>query len=56
MRYTVTFLEGDYELLTEHLSGTPDREAAAYLICRLSRTASETRSLSAKLLPSVETM
>lgn len=51
MRYTVTFLEGDYELLTEHLSGTPDREAAAYLICRLSRTASETRLLVREVAP-----
>ncbi|MGT2503138.1 ThiF family adenylyltransferase [Bradyrhizobium guangxiense] len=44
MRYTVTFLEEDYEALEAHLANSSD-EQAAFLICRISRTDNETRLL-----------
>lgn len=45
MRYSLTFLERDLERLRDLLCGKPGVENAAYLLCRLSSTASETRLL-----------
>jgi molybdopterin/thiamine biosynthesis adenylyltransferase len=44
MRYTMTFLQDDYEQLTAHLFHSRVEEAA-FLLCGLSRTAVETRLL-----------
>lgn len=45
MRYTITFFEDDYKLLTDHLFSKGEVEQAAYLRCRLSVTDSEVRLL-----------
>jgi len=44
-RYTLTFLEEDFERLQQSLTSFPAVENAAYLICRLSRSESEARLL-----------
>lgn len=51
MRYTMTFMEQDYEHLQEVLRRHPDVENAAYLLCRLSRTDSEVRFLVREIIP-----
>lgn len=53
-RYTLTFVQEDYEALQSHLAWA-GAERAAYLICRLSVTADETRLLVTDLLPVEET-
>lgn len=50
MRYSVTFLEHDYEALDTHLAASKD-EQAAFLICRIAQTEHETRLLVRELLP-----
>lgn len=45
MRFTVTFLEGDYDRLSNHLTANPRVEAAAFIMCKLARTDQETRLL-----------
>lgn len=50
MRYSVTFLELDYEALEAHLAASAD-EQAAFLICRIAQTEHETRLLVRELLP-----
>lgn len=55
MRYSVTFTEALYQELMKHLfGGGADVERAAYLMCRLSVTRSETRLLVRELLPVYE--
>lgn len=44
MRYSVTFLEKDYEALEAHLAASGN-EQGAFLICRVAQTESETRLL-----------
>jgi molybdopterin/thiamine biosynthesis adenylyltransferase len=51
MRYTMTFLEQDFEHLREVLRRQPDVENAAYLLCRLSRTDGEARLLVREVIP-----
>lgn len=51
MRYSITFAEADYNSLTDHLYQPDSVEQAAYLLCGLSITASETRLLVRKVLP-----
>jgi molybdopterin/thiamine biosynthesis adenylyltransferase len=53
MRYTMTFLEQNYEHLREVLRQHPNVENAAYLLCRLSRTESEVRLLVREIIPIV---
>jgi molybdopterin/thiamine biosynthesis adenylyltransferase len=50
-RYTLTFLEADFEQLREALNSSPDVENAAYLICRISRSESEVRLLVREVIP-----
>ncbi|MCP3368692.1 HesA/MoeB/ThiF family protein [Bradyrhizobium cajani] len=50
MRYSVTFLEKDYEALEAHLAASTD-EQAAFLICRISQTDNETRLLVRACIP-----
>lgn len=50
MRYTLTFLEDDYERLTGHLFPFM-QENAAYLLCGLSRSAEECRLLVREVIP-----
>jgi hypothetical protein len=50
MRYTITFLEEDFELLKRHLFAGPN-ERAAYLLTRKSQTSRETRLLVREVLP-----
>ncbi|MEQ1939389.1 ThiF family adenylyltransferase [Mesorhizobium sp. CN5-321] len=50
MRYSVTFLEHDYEALEKHLAASTD-EQAAFLICRIAQAEGETRLLVRELLP-----
>ncbi len=50
MRYSVTFLEKDYETLEAHLAASND-EQAAFLICRTAQTDGETRLLVREFLP-----
>jgi len=50
MRYTITFLEQHYDLLTEHLFASVGHESAAYLLCGLSQTDTETRLLVREVL------
>lgn len=50
MRYSVTFLEADYEILETHLAASKD-EQAAFLICRISQNEQETRLLVREILP-----
>lgn len=50
-RYTLTVCESDYDQLREHLSANSDIEQAAYLICRIARTASEVCLLVREVIP-----
>lgn len=51
MRYTLTFLEENYEALQAHFSSTPGVEGAAYLLCRPSRHPDEYRLLVREVIP-----
>lgn len=51
MRYTMTFLDKDYQVLTDHLFSNRSVEQAAYLLCRLAKSAGETRLLVRKVIP-----
>src|SRR5579864_3259557 len=52
MKYSLTFTEALYDQLTTHLfEDRTDVERAAYLLCRLSVTATETRLLVREVLP-----
>src|SRR5208337_3040626 len=50
MRFTMTFVEEDYERLVAHLFRSSSEEAA-YLLCGISRTDSETRLLVREVIP-----
>ena len=50
-RYTLTFLEDDFERLRRSLNAAPAVENAAYLTCRVSRSASEVRLLVREVIP-----
>ncbi|MBR0986100.1 ThiF family adenylyltransferase [Bradyrhizobium liaoningense] len=50
MRYSVTFLEKDYQALEAHLAARTD-EQAAFLICRIAQTDNETRLLVRACIP-----
>lgn len=51
MQYTMTFMEGDYQILVQHLFQDCSIEQAAYLVCRMARTPEETRLLVRKIIP-----
>ncbi len=51
MRYSITFTDTDYSALTAHLFQHGSAEQAAYLLCGLSVTASESRLLVREVLP-----
>lgn len=51
MRYSITFAEVDYRSLTDHLRQSGSTEQAAYLLCSLSVTASESRLLVREVVP-----
>lgn len=51
MRYTLSFQHREYERLMELLKANPGVENAAYMLCRLSRSANETRLLVREILP-----
>jgi proteasome lid subunit RPN8/RPN11 len=51
MRYTMTFLDKDFQDLTEHLFSNRSVEQAAYLLCRMAKTGEETRLLVRKVIP-----
>jgi hypothetical protein len=51
MRYTLTTLEDDFDRLRQHLFSGRVVERAGYLLCRLSRTATETRLLTREFFP-----
>jgi hypothetical protein len=50
-RYTLTFLEDDYEQLRRALATRADVENAAYILCRQSKTAREIRLLVREIIP-----
>ena len=50
MRYSVTFLDKDFDALEAHLAASTD-EQAAFLICRVAQTDRETRLLVRECLP-----
>lgn len=50
-RYTLTFLENDYERLRQVLSTHAGVENAAYILCRQSKTAREIRLLVREIIP-----
>jgi hypothetical protein len=51
MRYSITFLEDDFQQLCEVLTRNPGVENAAYLLCRQGRTESELRLLVCEVIP-----
>ena|ERR1035438_1965790 len=51
MRYSITFTETDYRSLTDHIYQPGSTEQAAYILCSLSITASESRLLVRKIIP-----
>jgi molybdopterin/thiamine biosynthesis adenylyltransferase len=51
VRYSLTFREEQYAALIDHLLGDTSVERAAYLLCRVSRAASETRLIVREILP-----
>ena len=51
MRYSMSFAEHDYQSLADHLHQTGSTEQAAYLLCSLSTTASESRLLVREVIP-----
>lgn len=52
MRYTLTFLESQYEELVNYFfSAAPARERAAYLLCGISKTDAEQRLLVRRVIP-----
>jgi molybdopterin/thiamine biosynthesis adenylyltransferase len=54
MRFTLTFIQEDYDRLTAHLFHSSTEEAA-YLLCGLSTTANETRLLVRDVIPVLAT-
>ena len=53
MRYSITFTETDYDSLIDHILQPGSTEQAAYLVCSLSITASESRLLVKEVMPVV---
>ena len=51
MRYSVTFFEREFNVLSQHLAAKPGFEQAAYLVCRAAITSSETRLIVRDILP-----
>jgi molybdopterin/thiamine biosynthesis adenylyltransferase len=51
MRYSITFTETDYSLLIDHIYQPSSTEQAAYLLCGLSTTPSESRLLVKQVIP-----
>lgn len=51
MRYSITFIEKDYQTLVKHLFSYSSFEQAAYLQCRQVKTDSEIRLLIRKVIP-----
>src|SRR3989442_6166628 len=51
MKYSLTFCEQDYHLLTSHLFTGEKVERAAYALCRLSLSEEETRLTVREILP-----
>ncbi|MGA3208776.1 MAG: ThiF family adenylyltransferase [Syntrophales bacterium] len=47
----MTFIETDYQILTQHLFSNRSVEQAAYLLCRLAKTDEEIRLLVRKVIP-----
>ena len=54
MKYSITFLESDYNKLTQHLFIDRTRERAAYALCRISKSGSENRLLITEIIPVAE--
>ncbi len=50
MRFTMTFMQEDYERLANHLFHSPAEEAA-YVLCGLSKTGDEARLLACDIIP-----
>jgi molybdopterin/thiamine biosynthesis adenylyltransferase len=53
MHYSITFTETDYSSLIDHIFQSGSTEQAAYLLCGLSITASESRLLVKEVIPVV---
>lgn len=51
MRYSMTCMEEPYQALVDHFFCDASREKAAYLLCGLSQTATDTRLLVREILP-----
>src|SRR5262245_17149582 len=51
MRFTITFLESEYERMSGLLRSTPELENAAFALCKLARTSDETRLLVREIIP-----
>src|SRR5215470_14585633 len=51
MRYSITFVEDDFEQLRRVLARSSGVENAAYLLCRQGRTEKETRLLVREVIP-----
>lgn len=51
MRYSLTFLQRDFDLLFAHLAADPELERGAYLLCRPSITDSEVRLIVRAVVP-----
>jgi molybdopterin/thiamine biosynthesis adenylyltransferase len=51
MRYTITFLEREYEAMCTHLFSDRQVERAGYILCRIGETLSETRLLAREFIP-----
>src|SRR5579863_2969884 len=54
MEYTISFLENDYQSLTQHLFVDRTQERAAYLLCKLSSNDAEQRLLVREVIPVTE--
>lgn len=51
MRYSLTFLQREFDLLSRHLTSDPKVEQAAYLLCRPANAGSELRLIVRSVLP-----
>jgi hypothetical protein len=51
MRYSLTFLEREFDVLRRHVTSNPEVEQAAYLLCRPAITDSEVRLIVRSVLP-----
>ncbi|MGC2468024.1 MAG: ThiF family adenylyltransferase [Candidatus Acidiferrum sp.] len=51
MRYSVTFFDKEFDLISGHLAANPNVERAAYLLCRPVNTPSEVRLIVREVLP-----